>query len=65
MNIFKGTILFLIIFFGLVMGLYFIIEHSRKEHRLMWCYGEFDTPLCRTELEKRKEAAYLKETSAN
>lgn len=37
---------------------------TRKDHELRWCLGEFDTPRCHVELEKRKEAAYLKETSA-
>lgn len=37
---------------------------SRKDHELRWCLAEFDTPRCHVDLEKRKEAAYLKETSA-
>lgn len=50
-----------VIFVIVISGL---VEQSRKEHRLYWCYEEFDTPRCHVELEKRKEAAYLKETSA-
>lgn len=53
------VIVVVFLFFKSVGGI-----ESRKDHELRWCLAEFDTPRCHVDLEKRKEAAYLKETSA-